>query len=116
MHAAFAFLITCLFGDAICIAQEPPPPTPEQVQASKMAFKSLGGFYEFNKHPTRTKPYHMFTLPKTATDVQLKKLPQVPFGFWLALGFSDVTDAGLKELKNVKNLQGLYLGSTKVTN
>jgi hypothetical protein len=34
---------------------------------------------------------------------------------WLQLGSTQVTEAGLKELKELKNLSWLYLGGTPVT-
>jgi hypothetical protein len=48
-------------------------------------------------------------------DGKLPRLPPVSVHFALELGFTEVTDAGLKHLAGLKNLSSLHLTSTKVT-
>ena len=48
-------------------------------------------------------------------DGTLPQLPSVQVPFGLDLGDTQVTDAGLKELKELKNLTLLDLGGTQVT-
>ena len=49
------------------------------------------------------------------TDAGLKELKDLKQLTTLNLKFTGVTDAGLKELKDLKQLTTLYLGGTKVT-
>src|SRR5262245_37377222 len=49
------------------------------------------------------------------TDASLKVLKELKSLQWLWLTATKVTDAGLKELKELKNLQWLRLDGTKVT-
>src|SRR5437870_178159 len=49
------------------------------------------------------------------TDADLKELKDLKHLTSLNLGWAKVTDVGLKELKHLKQLTTLYLGGTKVT-
>jgi len=49
------------------------------------------------------------------TDAGLKELKDLKQLASLDLAHTGVTDAGLKELKDLKQLTSLYLGGTKVT-
>ena len=46
---------------------------------------------------------------------RLPKLPAPAPAFGLDLSYTEVTDVGLKELAGLKSLQSLYLGGTQVT-
>jgi len=89
-------------------------PTEQQIRDAKASFSAIGGRYKAGTHPTTAKTTHTFLLFR-ATDADLKKLPEVPFPFELYIrdGVTEkVTDAGLEELKNLKNLAGLTLSDT----
>lgn len=90
-------------------------PTEEQLDEASKAFKAIGGSYSkrVDENPKRT--LYVFSLPKTVTDEDLKKVPNLPFEFGLGLGSTAITDAGLKELTGHKQLVYLDLYETKVT-
>src|SRR5437868_6633691 len=79
------------------------------------AIKKLGGRVEVDaKRPGQ--PVVGVDLDNTkVTDAGLKELKEVKSLQTLYLSVTAVTDAGLKELKELKNLQTLYLNGTKVT-
>ena len=78
--------------------------------AEQEAFSRLGADYRVEVDPQTKKTHHVFFMPERTEDKDLKKLPDVPFEFVLSLFGSQVTDTGLKELKELKNLAKLHLG------
>ncbi len=104
------------------VAGRPPLPDPkatqpnaEQLTAAKDAYAKLGAKYERLDVEGIEPPFHLFRMPETTTDADLKRLPDLPFHFLLSLGGTKITDDGLKELKSLKKLIGLNLAGTKVT-
>jgi Leucine-rich repeat (LRR) protein len=90
-------------------------PTPEQLQASLAAFAKVGARYEAKTDPVTKVVMHTFQMPASARDTDLMNLPNPPFPFALDLRGTEVKDAGLKELKVLKNLSSLNLFATEVT-
>ena len=108
----FLGLVGCVcFGlsfSAWRVSAEPPPdePTPEQVEKIRQSF---GAKYQTETDSNNKNTIHFFTMPRKTTDADLKKLHNVPFRLGLDLAFTEVTDAGLKELKDLKQLTELNL-------
>src|SRR5262249_39693391 len=98
-------------GEATGAAKQPQggQPTPEQLQAAKDAFAKAGDVHKevFDQPTNRT--IAVFVMLESTKDADLKGLPDLPFGFGLSLGRTKVTDAGLKELKDLKQLTWLDL-------
>jgi RNA polymerase sigma factor (sigma-70 family) len=100
--------------------ETPALPTPEQLENAKQAFARLGATYlpmsnpKNMANPLNQQGIHVFTMPGRTTDDDLKKLPHVPFPFGLNLKYTQVTDDGLKELKDLKQLNWLEF-PTEVT-
>jgi internalin A len=93
----------------------PAEPTAEQLAAAIEAYRKLGATYRAIANPKTMRPLHLFSMPTKTTDADLKGLSDLPFRFGLNLELStQVTDMGMKELKDLKNLSALYLTSTKV--
>ncbi len=102
-------------------------PTAAQLAAAKEAYAKHGASYRCYTDPRTKQTTHLFIMPDEATDANLKDLPDLPFRFALILGGtgelshlklsndSEVTDAGLNELKELKNLTELSLFNTNVT-
>ena len=101
-----------LNGSAVS-AQE--APTDEQVKEAKEAFAKVGATYGKTIDPRTKITEHLFRLRFRTSNADLKKLPNPPFAFALDLRVSDVTDGGLKELKDLKNLTRLYLVPRQIT-
>jgi internalin A len=94
----------------------PLEPTPQQLQAAIQAFAKIGGKFTKETDWTTREPVYIGSLPRSATDEDLKKLPIVPFSFGLSLaGQEKITDAGMANLGSVKNLSHLCLNGTNVT-
>src|SRR5262245_26502591 len=85
-------------------APQPPggPPTPAQLQAAKDAFAKVGGVYAGVWDPATKRTVAVFAMPGSTKDMDLRELPDLPFGFGLSLRDTQVTDAGLKELRGLK--------------
>src|SRR5262249_44589747 len=84
-------------------------PTDEQYQAAKKAVAKLGGqFVKYTYSDSKRTVYILHMRPRTRDD-DLKKLPHLSFPFGLVLGDTKVTDAGLKEVANLKTLDALNL-------
>ena len=96
-------------GSVAADDKQPVEPTKEQIDSLKKTFETLGGSYQAKTDTATKQTRHTFALPRETTDGDLKKLPQVPFPFELHLFQAKVTDEGLKELKELKNLTGLHL-------
>ena len=79
-------------------------PTAEQLKAAQEAFAKIGARYEAGTNPLTKKTVHVFRMSRDTTDAELKRLPNPPFSFALDLSGTQVTDVGLKELKNLKGL------------
>ena len=90
-------------------------PTVEQIAVAKEAYTKLGADHIIETDRLNNQPIHAFRMPLATSDANLKGLPRVPFPFVLILDNSDITDAGLKELKNLKNLTGLQVSYTEVS-
>ena len=99
------------------VSAAPPPnePTPEQLKEVQEAFARLGAEYRAETDSKTKQVKHIFAMPLKTTDADLKNLPYVPFPFELELWGPQVTGAGLKELKELKQLTGLTLIGAKVT-
>src|SRR5262249_505232 len=108
--AIFALSIFSMNLLAVPAPADPKPaePTEEQLAAAKEAYARFGATYELFTGP-KAKTKHVFRLPPMKTDADLKGLPDLPFAFSLSLARTKVTDAGLKELKELKHLTGLDL-------
>ena len=96
---------------AISRAAEPAPaePTAQQLADAKEAYAKHGAAYEPVVNPQTKQTAHIFWMPKSTTDGDLKGIPDLPFRFGLYLDNSKITDTGVKELKDLKNL--ISLGS-----
>lgn len=91
-------------------------PTPLQLQAAVQGFERIGGRFAKEMDWTTRQPVYLGSLPRTATDDDLKKLPLVPFSFGLSLaGQEKITDVGMANLASVKNLCYLCLNGTNIT-
>lgn len=93
----------------------PTEPTAEQVKAARDGFASQGGKYEYVLDPRTNRGTHTFTLPQGSRDDRLQKLPDVPFPFALNLQQTNLTEAGIRELKKFKTLVRLNLAYSPVT-
>jgi RNA polymerase sigma factor (sigma-70 family) len=95
---------------------KPPEPTAEQLAAAIEAYAKIGARHRAETNSKTMQITHIFRLRDQITDTDLKGLPELPFGFGLDLTLdTQVTDAGVKELKNLKNLTKLHLTLTQVT-
>ncbi len=94
---------------------KPAEPSEKQLEAAKEAYAKFGAKYAADTNPKTEQTVHLFRMPKTTTDADLKGLPDLPFSFGLGLISTQVTDAGLKELKELKQLTTLDLEGTQVT-
>jgi repressor of nif and glnA expression len=109
-------VLLLLFLALVAWAEDPPKePTAEQLKEAKDAFAKIGADYKAVTDPQTKRVTHSFKMPEKTQDADLKNLPNPPFAFRLALIGTQVTDTGLKELKDLKNLTGLRLANTKVT-
>src|SRR5580704_16778263 len=95
--------------------QKPPEPTTEQLAAAKEACAKFGAAFYPVSDSRKKQTNHYCRLPSTTTNADLKGLPDLPFNFTLNLNGTQVNDAGLPELKELKHLTGLLLEQTKVT-
>jgi hypothetical protein len=86
----------------MAVDPKPVQPTKEQLEAAKQAYAKFGAQYEPYTNQKTKQTFHSFTMPMTTTDAALKGLPDLPFSFGLVLRSRQVTDAGLKELKDLK--------------
>ncbi len=112
---ALAIVFLCI--SAAPRAGEPTPtePTAKQLADAKEAYAKHGAVYEPVINPETKQAAHVFWMPKSTTDADLKGVPDLPFRFGLYLENTRITDAGVKELKELKNLISLELGHTQVT-
>jgi len=121
MMVALALLAAC--GPSSYAQNETSPDLPKQiVQAWKKAGARVGWmsvdryerleFYSEKQDRNGEVPAFRFGVWKAGV---LAKLPAPATEFGLNLGYTQVTDAGLKELAGLKSLQSLYLHGTKVT-
>jgi hypothetical protein len=105
-----------LLAESVSADPKPANPTKEQLDAAKDAYAKFGAKYECIEVPITKVSSHVFTLSAKTTDADLKGgLPALPFRFALHLPNTKVTDAGLKELKGLNNLNVLVLNNTQVT-
>ena len=79
--------------------------------AAIKSYAKFGAAHRCGTDWQTTLTLHYFMMPETTTDAQLKGLPDLPFRFGLELFRTNVTDAGIKELRDLKNLAGLYIVS-----
>ena len=84
------------------------------MQKAKDEYAKIGAFYQEVTDPLTKRVSHSFRLPYNR-DPELKNLPNLPFSFGLRLTLTEVTDVGLKEMKDLKNLTALQFRDTKVT-
>ena len=96
------------------LAQAPPDPPEEEIQAAIAAFDALGGRIDRVVTPYWSRYASVsFKMPVTMNDGDLKKLPKVSFPFGLCLFGPQVTDQGLKELATAKNMIALELSGCR---
>lgn len=106
----FATLVMAITG--MCVSAPLPShyiePTKEQLEAATKAVEQLGGAIEKYLDPQSNRTIIVFCM-SNASDADMKKFPVVPFSFSLQLSRTELTNAGLKELANQKNLSSLDL-------
>ena len=87
----------------------------KEIEAAK-AIRKLGGHIDTKDNHVPGKPVIGVYLDGTAmTDAGMKELKEFKNLQTLGLGGTQVTDAGMKELKDLKNLRVLGLNGTQVT-
>ena len=89
-------------------------PAPAALQTATAAFKAIGGTRLDDRYTTpgvlhRSMRGPFFSLPRTTTDDDVKKLPAIPFSFGLDVRTSKITDQGLALLADCPNLSRLDL-------
>jgi hypothetical protein len=96
---------------------EPAPAqtTFQQIEEAKRAFAKYGAEYVENTDRVTMELLPVFRFPIITQDRDLVGIPSLPFAFELNLTRTRVTDAGLKELKDLKNLTTLSLSETQIT-
>src|SRR5262249_11009936 len=77
-----------------------------QLAAAKNAHLKRSNSYCCDADPYTNEIWHEFYVPEVS-DERLTDLPDLPFPFVLNLGNGGYTEAGLRELKKLKNLAGL---------
>lgn len=92
-------LAAVLVSSPVLGQDTPPEPTAEQLQKAKDDYAKVGATYRAVTDPRTKRVTHSFEFPRTTRDADLKNLPNPPFPFLLYLYGTQVTDAGLKELK-----------------
>jgi len=109
MMRHIALLLMLVSGLAGCQSQA------VRVVKAVSAIRELGGeVYRNETLPGRT--VIMVNLHDTkVTDADLKNLRELKDLQWLWLGHTQVTDAGLKDLKKLEGLQTLDLTGTQIT-
>ena len=116
MRRSMAWLgLLLLVGQELQAQDLPAKPTAQQLKAAKEAFAKIGVGYTGMGNPLTEETDRVFYLQEGMTDAVLKRLPNPPFPFALDLSYSQVTAAGLKELKGLKALTTLHLSGKQVT-
>src|SRR5260370_27329920 len=94
---AFAAAFSLLLSGRVVRAQRPKPiePTPEQLQEAIKTATALGGDFRQRIYPQTQQVSHVLILPRSTTDGDLTKIPDLPFSFGVDVFQSNVTDAGL---------------------
>ena len=78
-------------------------PTEEQLNAAKKGMQGVETKDMKKRTDLATKEvFHLFHNAKRTTDAFLKGIPHLPFQFALYFQSTNVTDAGLKEIKEYK--------------
>ncbi len=90
-------------------------PSAGEIAAAKDAYGKFGAVYEKGFDPNTKHTSHGFSMPPMTTDIDMTGLPDLPFRFFLDFSYTKAGDGGLKQLKELKNLTGLYLCFTQVT-
>ncbi len=116
--AIWAFLWT---GLVLRVAAIPAPadaearePNDQELSAAKELYANFGATYRAIKTPDEADSFHCFCMAIDATDNDLKGAPDLPFRFGLGLS-ENITDLGLRNLKDLKQLAFLSLSSAKIT-
>ena len=91
------------------------PATNEQIEAAFAAFDGPGRFWEKHVDRQTGQVRYLAGLHRQATNDDLKTIPDFPFLFSFNLAGTQITDAGLKELRRLTNLASLDLGRTAIT-
>jgi hypothetical protein len=109
-------LFLCMGSSTLrIVAPNEGEPTDGEFQAAAKAFEKVGGRFDKYTYPdSKLTVYTLHMRPKTS-DEDLKKLPSISFAFGLVLADTKVTNAGLKEIAKLKNLDRLNLNNTKIT-
>jgi hypothetical protein len=97
------------------IAQPPAEPTEQQIRDAISAVRDLNGVAAEDVDPRTKRKILKVFMPTSTNDATMLKFPPLPIRFDLSLGDTQVTDAGLKKIGQLKNLSGLFLHGTKVT-
>ena len=112
---AVILFVAVLLSMPLRAQEQPVEPTVEQLKKAKDDFAKIGATYRLVTDTLTKRSMHWFEFAPTTKNADLKKLPNPPFPFNMSLGFTNVTDMGLIELKDLKNLTVLYVYRTKVT-
>jgi hypothetical protein len=89
---------------------KPAKPTEEQLLAATKAFAKIG---EVHRYLNAGIP--VFEMHRETKDEDLKRIPKLQFAFGLILCNTKVTDVGMRDIANLKNLTKLDLLGTQVT-
>jgi hypothetical protein len=94
----------------------PLQPTAEQLKAAQEAYAKVGGTYAAKTHPVTGQTVHQFLFRGGLGGGDLTKLPDLPFPYgWTLGGDRSITDASLNGLKGRKWLISVHLYNTKIT-
>ena len=92
-------MVAALVSSAVPGQDTPPEPTAEQLKKAGEDYAKVGAYYRAETDPLTERVAHSFRFAPKTRDANLKNLPNPPFPFSLVLSVTQVTDAGLKELK-----------------
>jgi hypothetical protein len=101
---ALALLVV---SPAVPAQDKPDEPTAEQLKQANDDFARIGATYAAFTDSQTKRFSHRFILAPFKQDTDLKKVPNPSFAFALSLSGNNLTDAGMKELKNLKNITTL---------
>ena len=109
MRCGAVLLVAALVSSAVLGQNTPPEPTVEQLKKAGEDYAKVGATYRAVTDPLTERVAHSFRFAPGTQNADLKNLPNPPFPFTLYLYDTQVTDAGLKELKDLENLTSLNL-------
>jgi len=92
-------LVAVLLSSLLLAEDKPVEPTAGQLKKAIDEFARIGATYRAVTDLRTDRVTHWFGFASETRDTDLKNLPNSPFSFSLSLAGTQVTDAGLKELK-----------------